>query len=138
MEMLAKNAAENLKGLNVSQEDYLEPVENDGNFINGFPSLKKKTTSSAHITDFDSFEEAKLFSIDLGMKTGFQSKEKHRKEDGFIYDNGTNLKCKIHSFDEIKSDTSWHCLGGRTIARLAVCYVDITDKNTEKYVVAYL
>ena len=138
MEMLAKNAAENLKGLNVSQEDYLEPVENDGNFINGFPSLKsKKTTSSAHITDFDSFEEAIIFNR-FRNENWISKKEKHRKEDGFIYDNGTNLKCKIHSFDEIKSDTSWHCLGGRTIARLAVCYVDITDKNTEKYVVAYL
>lgn len=138
MEMLAKNAAENLKGLNVSQEDYLEPVENDGNFMNGFPSLKsKKTTSSAHITVFDSFEDAKLFSKDLGMITGFQSKEKYRKEDGFIYDNGTHLKCKIHSLDEIKSDTSWHCLGGKTISRLAICYEDITNKNTEKYVVAH-
>ena len=40
----------------------IQPVENDGNFINGFPSLKRKTTSSAHITDFDSFEEAIIFN----------------------------------------------------------------------------
>ena len=48
MEMLAKNAAENLKGLNVSRR--LSQAENDGNFINGFPSLKVKKLLHPHIS----------------------------------------------------------------------------------------
>jgi len=139
MEILATNTAENLKGQNISQDDYLEPVVNDPSIMGNFKSIPKikKTTSSAHIEIFESFEDAKLFSIKLGMKTGFNSKEKHRKEDGFIYDNGSNLKGKLYSLQEIRSNSAWHCLGNETKARLAVCYEDITDTNTEKYVVAY-
>ena len=138
MEILATNTAENLKGQNISQDDYLEPVENDGSFLKNFKTLKsKKTTSSAHIEVFESFEDAKLFSIHLGMKTGFQSKEKYRKEDGFIYCGGSHLKEKLYSLKEILSNSAWHCLGNGSKARLAVCYETVTDKNTEKYVVAY-